>query len=634
MAERRLTKKGIALIISIIIILLGIAFIVYGQLNDQSISVKVVDFNGNPIYNATIQGMILTPPSNGSIFQTVFLTHTDHNGNAGISNFTLLKKISNEWLRFYHGNISNAPLLPDILLFVTYVYNGSLYFKQGSVLLTPKDILNGKSGSSIVVVKHDKSELLVNETNVTPSVQVNSVENKIQNNIGSPLPNVTFNGGLEWIMQNNTFYPSGPGNLAQIPLAWVTFSGSSYGSIDTYMGVYSTSFTGLILNPFSSTNVEFTTGGAVATVGYSGSAFVELGNKTLNSLSIGSSGYTYVMGQIELATYRAYYIPYHGIPVPLDDYMAEGAVVYIGTSNNQVLMGYGTGIPSILSKLSNYTNYQFYNASIGTGSSPRYNITSGDIYQSAANYGLIIQEVMAIGGIIVAAFAPCSEVLGISTAVLGALIGLFVWQSSTTGYMVSGVHYDAAAGVKVDAYVLYTNQYYQINGQGSMELPLLGANIYTITSTGGGCVVYGTNITLSNGEQIPVQDLKVGMKTLSYDPNSGKSITTTVSQIEVLNTSYIMVINGNIEVTGLTIQPIFVKFENGSVGWTMIGNLNYTMELYCPLNNTWVPVTSLKIIFGNFTVYDIMTAREISGGYVYSDYIANGYLLDSKPTPI
>ncbi len=111
-------------------------------------------------------------------------------------------------------------------------------------------------------------------------------------------------------------------------------------------------------------------------------------------------------------------------------------------------------------------------------------------------------------------------------------------------------------------------------------------------------MVYGTNITLSNGEQIPGQDLRVGMKTLYYDPKTGELITTKVSQIKVLNSSYIMVINGNIEVTGLNIQPIFVKFENGSVGWTMIGNLNYTMELYCPLNNTRVPVTSLKIIFG------------------------------------
>ncbi len=143
-------------------------------------------------------------------------------------------------------------------------------------------------------------------------------------------------------------------------------------------------------------------------------------------------------------------------------------------------------------------------------------------------------------------------------------------------------------------------------------------------------MVYGTNITLSNGEQIPVQDLKVGMKTLSYDPSTGELITTTVSQIKVSNSSYIMVINGNIEATGLNIQPIFVKFENGTVGWTMIGNLNYTMQLYYPLNNTWVPVTSLKIIFGNFTVYDITTSRQINGGFVYNDYIANGYLLDTK----
>ncbi len=634
MAERKLTKRGVALIISLIIILSGTAVIVYAQLNDQSISVRVVDTNGNPIYNATIQGMMLTPPSNGSIFQPVFLTQTDHNGNAYVSNFTLLKRISNEWLKYYHGNLSNADYLPEILLFVTYKYNGSLYFKEGSISLTPKDILNGHSGSAVIVVKHDKSEHLVNETNVTPSVKLNSLENKIQNNIGSPLPNVTFNGGLEWVMQNNTFYPSEPGNLAQIPIAWATFGGSAYGEIFTQMGVSAASYAGFVLNPFSSTNVEFNTGGSVFTVGYTGTAYVFLGNKTLNPWSIGPSGYIYVKGQIELATYRAYYIPYHGIPVPLNYSMAEAAIVSIGTSNNQVLMGNGTGIPSVFSKLSNYTNYQFYNASIGTGAGLKYNITSGEIYQGVANYGLLVQTAIAIGGILVAVYAPANTILGIAASIVGAIFGFFVWQSSTEGAVFTTIAYNAAQGQTVDAYVLYSNQYYQINGQGSMEIPLLGAYIYTISSSGGGCVAYGTNITLSNGEQIPVQDLKVGMKTLSYDPNTGELITTTVSQIKVLNSSYIMIINGNIEVTGLNIQPIFVKFENGSVGWTMIGNLNYTMKLYCPLNNTLVPVTSLKIIFGNFTVYDIMTARQINGGYVYSDYIANGYLLDSKPKPI
>ncbi len=630
MAEGKLTKRGVALIVSLIIILSGTAVIVYAQLNDQSIYIRVVDTNGNPIYNATIQGMMLTPPSNGSIFQTVFLTHTDHNGNAGVSNFTLLKRISNEWLRYYHGNLSNAGYLPDILLFVTYEYNGSLYFKQGSIFLTPKDILNGKSGSDVVVVKHDKSEQLVNETNVTPSVKLNSLENKIQNNIGSPLPNVTFNGVLEWVMQNNTFYPSEPGNLTQIPIAWASFYGSSYGWINTQMGVSAASYAGFVLNPFSSTNVEFNTGGSVFTVGYSGGAYVFLGNKNWENRSVGSSGYIWVKGQIELATYRAYYIPYHGIPVPLNDYMAEAAIVSIGTSNNQVSMGYGTGIPSVFSKLSNYTNYQFYNASIGTGGY-KYNITSGEIYQGVANYGLLVQTAIAIGGILVAVYAPAYTILGIASSIVGAIFGFFVWQSSTEGAVFTTIVYDAAPGQIVDAYVLYSNQYYQINGQGSMEIPLMGAYIYTISSSGGGgCVAYGTNITLSNGEQIPVQDLKVGMKTLSYDPNTGELITTTVSQIKVLNSSYIMVINGNIEVTGLNIQPIFVKFENGSVGWTMIGNLNYTMKLYCPLNNTWVPVISLKIIFGNFTVYDITTSRQINGEYVYNDYIANGYLLDTK----
>ncbi len=590
MAEGKLTKRGVALIISIIIILSGIAVIVYAQLNDQSISVGVVDFNGNPIYNATIQGMILTPPSNGSILQTVFLRQTEHNGNAVVSNFTLLKRISNEWLKFYHGNLSNAGYLPDILLFVTYEYNGSLYFTTGSVLLTPKDILNGKSGSAVVMVKHDRMDHLVNETNVTPAIYVNSLENKIQNNIGSPLPNPLSWNGYFWAMQNNTFYPSGSGNLTQIPISWATFGGDAYGVLVSNMGSYSTINVGLAINPFSSSSVSYQTGGAIATIsGYSGQTIVHVG-KEYNEPS---SAYTYVMGQLELATYRAYYVA-HGSIIYLNNYIAVAALVNIGTSSSSISMGYGYGIPSILSKINNFTNYQFYNASLGTGNiNPQYSISSLNLYQQTENYGPLVEEIITIGAIfasLAGVVYPPAAVLGISLSILRGIIGLISWQNTGSFLTVLDIFYDAPANETVDSYVLNTNVYYQINGQGSMQLPLLGAYIYTITPTsGGGCVVYGTNITLSNGEQIPVQDLKVGMKTLSYDPNTGEPITTTVSQIKVLNSSYIMIINGNIEVTGLNIQPIFVKFENGSVGWTMIGNLNYTMKLYSPLNNTWFP---------------------------------------------
>ncbi len=148
---------------------------------------------------------------------------------------------------------------------------------------------------------------------------------------------------------------------------------------------------------------------------------------------------------------------------------------------------------------------------------------------------------------------------------------------------------------------------------------------------GGGCVLYGTNITLANDSMIQVQNLMPGMNVLSYNPNTAQLVTTTVANVTVSQVSLIVEVDGLVFISGLHDQPVFVMFQNGTEGWVVLGKLNYSMKLYYPVNDTWMPIDSLVPYQGNFTVFDVVTARFFnSGGVVRGDYIANGFLLDIK----
>ncbi len=140
---------------------------------------------------------------------------------------------------------------------------------------------------------------------------------------------------------------------------------------------------------------------------------------------------------------------------------------------------------------------------------------------------------------------------------------------------------------------------------------------------GGGCVLRGTQITLATGTQISVQNLKAGDKVLSYNINTGKLVTTTVTSNNESQVTHVLDINdGQLFASGLGDQPMYVHLQNGTKKAIALGQLATGMQLYDPAMKTWVPVTSLQIINGTFSVYDLRT----SGGY----YIANGILTPNK----
>ena len=149
---------------------------------------------------------------------------------------------------------------------------------------------------------------------------------------------------------------------------------------------------------------------------------------------------------------------------------------------------------------------------------------------------------------------------------------------------------------------------------------------------GGGCVLYGTNITLVNGLTTQVQNLYKGEKILSYNTQTHKLFKDKVKQVIIThNVTSVIRIDNFISLSGPNIQPVYVKTHDGRKEWIFLGQIVKGMNLFNPMNNTWVKVTNITIIIGHFTVYEVIGSREFwSQGHKRSDYIANGILVDRK----
>ncbi len=165
----------------------------------------------------------------------------------------------------------------------------------------------------------------------------------------------------------------------------------------------------------------------------------------------------------------------------------------------------------------------------------------------------------------------------------------------------------------------------------SLDVASVGNNYQQDIQIGiqsGGCVLDGTMVYLSNYSEVPVQSLKVGDTLLSYNILSGTLsasdiVNTTITSIKVSDVHQIVSIdNGLLFVSGLLDQPLFARLQNGTVAPVLLGMLNSTMALYDAITNTWIPITSLQYLTGNFTVYDVVT----SSSFAMHQPQANNYI--------
>lgn len=217
----------------------------------------------------------------------------------------------------------------------------------------------------------------------------------------------------------------------------------------------------------------------------------------------------------------------------------------------------------------------------------------------------------------------------------GTISGAEVTASNSTAYKQATTNGQGYYSMTVAANGSYGMSaaaiYYDTYTGGNVNAPPGWWNVTLTYNHNNGCVLYGTNITLGNGTQMQVQDITQGTHVLSYNVSNQSVYQGTVFQITISTVSQVWSINGILSVSGVTDQPLYVQLANGTKEWLFLGELNTTMKIYCPQNNTWIQITSITILQGTFTVYDLSVAPVLHNNIaIGGNYIANGILMDDK----
>lgn len=628
--------------------------------NAQSLSVRTVGSNGKALSNVTVQGLMQLPPSVGVGFSTVFIGRSGINGIYEVKNLSVVRQLSSQWFqykRFHH----NDAFSPFVLVFLTYESDGVNYTSQTSIRLTPSEILQGNSFQATAQLHKDSSNHLIRDhkihsSNLASSGLASPSVNLQPQSISNPLPTSWYDGSNMWVQQNATQVNGTSGSPLVIPLSQGQVSSYSEVEAGEFMQATSTDLTGAILNPYSNSNYEVTTGSSNGQ--NSGTYTIGVWDPNWQT----SFSYAYILGNLTVANYQLYqYNSYYAymcsrfglycnkVWTPTGQYQTLVAITQIATGSYNIQGSVKEGqSPPWYSNQNKYMqlNYtqnppsQSYKNQYGYSV---YEITSTDIASIMTNYAELAGIVVAVGGIILtlATDGIWAIVAGISSSALGLLTTVIQWGSSSSTSIYSAVQYSSTDGQTPQLYLGYTNAPLELTDKSgsttSVDVPTVFAYVYSPPPPssgggGGGCVLNGTLVQLYNGTTIPVQDLKYGMNTLSYSVQTHSLIRTTVTSITKTNVSMIMAINGGqLMISGMSDQPVYVKLSNGTEEWLTIGELSYNMQLFDPLNSTWINITSLSLLFGNFTVYDVQTAQVFHNGHtIRSDYIANGILVDMK----
>jgi len=139
-----------------------------------------------------------------------------------------------------------------------------------------------------------------------------------------------------------------------------------------------------------------------------------------------------------------------------------------------------------------------------------------------------------------------------------------------------------------------------------------------------GCLQEGTEITMADGSILPIEDVKEGMSVLGYSLETSSFVEEEVIYTEKTKSDTMVNINQGLLLATRIDHPMYVR--NGTwEGWVADPqDLRTGMELYSPLDDSWIEITSLSYVLDKVKVYEIgLTAPD--------NYIANGILCDRKP---
>ena len=626
-------KRTVAVLIAVIMSVTAVGAVVVAQSlssgPDQSITISVQNPNGLGLENVSIEGFMQESPQQGHGFTPVFVGKSGTGGSFKIENVSRLISMAQNWTSYEHYH--NSAFSPFVMVFLTYNDSEKIYTNMTSIDLTPTEIMNGESYHASSRMAFDATHMLVRDEYVAANVSATPYD------ITNPIPNPILAGSYYyWYETNSSQVESPNGGYLQIPLAVAEAYGSAEVETVETMTQTSQDTTGEIVNPFSSSSWQVTAG---ASNGQNSNSYY-IGPISQTTPVTNGWNYAYIDGYVTVANFDLWYISPNSI-MNMGDYQTLVGITDIATSGSNIVGGFGNSEPTYQGGVSAFYNYgPISNSNPINGENGWYYVSSITLYNQVSNYGQLAGIVLAIGALALAvasAGVSIPATAGIIVSALGITPSIISWGSSSSTDIEGSVEYSTNNGATPQAYAEYTDQPFTF-GSNTVKVPVLSVYVCgqpTSGGGGGGCVIVGTNITLANRSIVSVQDLKPGMKTLSYDTATGLYINTTVSSIQETNVTSYIEVNHLIGISGLSDQPIYVMYLNGSTGWTVLGNLNYTMKAFDALNGTWMPIISIELIVQNESVYDVVTAKQyIINGHttVINDYIANGMLLDKKIT--
>ena len=237
---------------------------------------------------------------------------------------------------------------------------------------------------------------------------------------------------------------------------------------------------------------------------------------------------------------------------------------------------------------------------------------------------ITVTSVNGFGGTVALTATPSVSVCGFTALFPGNLYGCN-GQGSTTVSVASG----GSTSVQLNIGVCLSTSpgAYSVSVSGASGSLSHATTIAVQVLSGPGCdsgsVEAGTLISLANGTQVRVENLRPGMLLLSYNVTTNRFTTSTITVMQTVPTDDKLVIHtedGPVLVTdNATIQKLWVRQANGNTGWLSVTQLRVGDYLCRPLKQEWTMVDHLDLTLGSYTMYDIYTTAP-------GNYIANGYL--------
>jgi hypothetical protein len=143
---------------------------------------------------------------------------------------------------------------------------------------------------------------------------------------------------------------------------------------------------------------------------------------------------------------------------------------------------------------------------------------------------------------------------------------------------------------------------------------------------GGGSLAKGTLITMADGSQVPVQNIRIGDKMMGYDTSTCQYTISTVTSIKIVETTTLLVIhtaNGApLRTDASPTEILWTRLQNGTALWLPVTQLRSGDALWT--QNGWDPVLDITYVStGLHSMYDITATIP---------YFANGYLDPPHPS--